>query len=191
MRKLYDKIFSIKFFKLFLNVPVLSKLLTYEMLSYLFFGVMTTVVNLCVFYVSDKVLGNGALADFSVLGHIFKVTFEDVSTLISWIFAVLFAYITNKLWVFESKSWNPKLVIRELTSFFGARIVSFVVFESLGFMLVRNILININVFTTDVAPKWIAKIFISVFVVIFNYVMSKLLIFKKKKEDKSNESQGN
>lgn len=184
MKKLYDKIFSLKFFKIFLNIPVLSKLLTYEMLSYLFFGVMTTVVNLGVFFVSDKILGNGALADFSVAGNSFKITLEDISTLIAWIFAVLFAYVTNKLWVFESKSREFKVVLRELISFFGARVVSFVVFESLGFMLVRNILININIFGNENAPKWIAKIFISVFVVIFNYIMSKLLIFRKKKEEK-------
>lgn len=182
MRKLYDKIFSIKFFNMFLKIPVLSKLLTYEVLSYLFFGVMTTVVNLGVFYVSDKILGNGALADFAILGNDFKVTFEDVSTLISWIFAVLFAYVTNKLWVFESKSWELKVVGKELISFFGARIVSFAVFESFGFMVVRNILININIFENENAPKWIAKILISVLVVAFNYVMSKLLIFRKKKE---------
>lgn len=187
MRKLYDKIFSIKFFKMFLNIPIISKFLTYEMLSYLFFGVMTTVVNLGVFYASDKLLGNGVLADFSVLGHLFKVTYEDVSTVIAWIFAVLFAYITNKLWVFESKSRRFNIVARELVSFFGARIISFVVFESFGFMLVRNILINTGLFATENAPKWIAKIFISVFVVIFNYVMSKLLIFRKKKEVKQDE----
>lgn len=184
MKKLYEKIFSIKFFKKFLEIPVLSKLLTYEMLSYLFFGVMTTLVNLFVFYVSDKMLGNGALVDFTVLNHIFKVTFEDISTLIAWIFAVLFAYITNKLWVFESRSWNFGDVVKELISFFGARILSFVIFESFGFMVVRNLLINFNIFKTDTAPKWIAKILISVFVVVFNYVMSKLLIFRKKKEEK-------
>lgn len=183
MKKLYEKIFSIKFFKKFLDIPVLSKLLTYEMLSYLFFGVMTTVVNLFVFYISDKILGNGALVDFSVFSHVFKVTFEDISTLIAWIFAVLFAYITNKLWVFESRNWKFGVVVKELISFFGARIVSFVVFESFGFMVVRNLLINFNIFDTDTAPKWIAKILISVFVVVFNYVMSKLLIFKKKKGD--------
>lgn len=188
LRKIYDKIFSIKFFKMFLKVPVISKLLTYEMLSYLFFGVMTTVVNLGVFYCSDKLLGNGSLSNFSLFGHLFKVTYEDVSTIIAWIFAVLFAYITNKLWVFESKSRKFNIIIRELISFFSARIISFIVFESFGFMFIRNILINTGLFTSENAPKWIAKIFISVFVVIFNYIMSKLLIFRKKKEVKEDES---
>lgn len=183
MKDLYNKIFSLKFFKMLLKIPVLSKFLTYEMLSYLFFGVMTTVVNLGVFFVSDKILGNGAITEFSVFNHLFKITFEDVSTLISWIFAVLFAYVTNKLWVFESKSWKTSVVVRELVSFFGARILSFVIFESFGFMIVRNILINIGIFGSENGPKWIAKILISVFVVIFNYVMSKLLIFKNKRKE--------
>lgn len=180
MKKLYEKIFEIKFFKRFLSVPVLGKFLSYEMLSYLFFGVMTTVVNFVVFYLSDKVLGNGSLFDFSLFGNSFKITFEDVSTVIAWIFAVLFAYITNKLWVFESKSKKAAVVMRELISFFGARVVSFVVFESLGFMLARNILINSDIFSSENAPKWIAKILMSVAVVIFNYIMSKLVIFRKK-----------
>lgn len=183
MKTLYNKIFSLKFFRMFLKVPVLSKFLTYEMLSYLFFGVMTTVVNLGVFFVSDKILGNGAITELSIFSHLFKVTFEDVSTLIAWIFAVLFAYITNKLWVFESKSWKTSVVVRELISFFSARILSFVVFESFGFMVVRNVLINMDLFNSDTAPKWIAKILVSVLVVIFNYVMSKLLIFKNKRKE--------
>lgn len=187
MKKLYDKIFSIKFFKMFLQIPVLGKLLTYEMLSYLFFGVMTTVVNFSVFYVIDKILGNGSISEFSVLGHIFRITFEDVSTFIAWIIAVLFAYVTNKLWVFESESTALPVLVKEIASFFGARIISFVVFESAGFMIMRNILINLGIFSSENAPKWIAKIFMSVAVVVFNYVMSKLVIFKKKKNEAESE----
>lgn len=181
MKKLYDKIFSINFFKIFLKIPVLGKLLTYEMLSYLFFGVMTTVVNFFVFFAVDKILGNGSISEFSVFGHVFRITFEDVSTFIAWIIAVLFAYVTNKLWVFESKSTKLSVLIKEISSFFGARIISFVVFESAGFMIMRNVLINLGVFSSENAPKWIAKIFMSVAVVVFNYAMSKLVVFRNKK----------
>lgn len=182
MKKLYDKIFSVKFFKMFLGLPVIGKLLTYEMLSYLFFGVMTTVVNFVVFFVSDKILGNASISEFTISGYPFKITFEDVSTLIAWVFAVLFAYVTNKLWVFESKVTEFKVVLREIVSFFAARIVSFVVFESLGFMLVRNILLNSD-YTTENFSKWTAKILMAVIVVIFNYVLSKLVIFKKNSKE--------
>lgn len=189
MRRLYDKIFNTKLLKKITSVPLFAKVLSYEILSYLFFGVMTTVVNFVVFYISDKILGNTSLADFSLFGRDFRVTLEDVSTVIAWIFAVLFAYVTNKLWVFESKSRKPSVVIRELASFFGARIVSFVLFESLGFMLLRNILINSGILSSENTCKWIAKIAISVLVVIFNYVMSKLVIFRKGRVN--DESEGN
>lgn len=187
LKKIYEKIFSIGFFKKFLSVPVLGKLLTYEVLSYLFFGVMTTVVNLTVFFVSDKILGNGSLAEFSAFGHLFRITFEDVSTLIAWIVAVLFAYVTNKLWVFESKSTNPAVIAKEIVSFFGARILSFAVFESFGFMITRNIFINLSLFSSEDVSKWIAKILMAVEVVIFNYVMSKLVVFRKKKDSSEGE----
>lgn len=172
---------------MFLSIPVIGKLLTYEMLSYLFFGVMTTVVNFIVFFIADKILGNGSLADFTLFGHIFKITLEDISTFIAWIFAVLFAYVTNKLWVFESKSTNVGVIAKEIVSFFSARIVSFVVFESFGFMIIRNIFINLGFFSSEDAPKWIAKILMAVIVVIFNYVMSKLVIFKNKKNSTKGE----
>lgn len=181
MKKLYDKIMNTALLKKITAIPLFAKVLSYEILSYLFFGVMTTVVNFVVFYLSDKVLGNGSIVDFSVFGVLFHVTFEDVSTVIAWIFAVVFAYVTNKLWVFESKSRKPSVVIRELLSFFGARIVSFVVFESLGFMLLRNILLTCG--ASENAGKWTAKIAMAVLVVIFNYVMSKLVIFKNKRKE--------
>lgn len=191
MKKLYDKIFSLKLFQKIRGLPLVGKLLSYEILSYLFFGVMTTVVNFVVFYLSDKVLGTQALTEFTIFSHIFKITLEDISTGIAWLAAVIFAYVTNKLWVFESRSVKPAVVFRELASFFGARIMSFVIFESIGFMLLRNILINLSLGSETIC-KWVAKIAISVFVVIFNYVMSKLIVFKKNiKGGKENASKGN
>lgn len=181
MKKLYDKIFSIKLFAKIRELPVIGTFLSYEMLSYLFFGVSTTIVNFVVFFLVDKLLGNASITEFDAFGNVFKITFEDVSTLIAWVVAVLFAYVTNKLWVFESKSREARVVIREIISFFAARIMSFVLFESLGFMLVRNILNNTD-YTTENFSKWAAKLLMAVAVVIFNYVMSKLVIFKKKAE---------
>ena len=180
MKKLYEKVFSIKLFAKLRELPVIGSFLTYEMLSYLFFGVSTTIVNFIVFFIADKILGNGSITDFTLFGHPFSVTLEDISTLIAWVFAVLFAYVTNKLWVFESKSTEAKVVVREIISFFGARVVSFVIFESLGFMLVRNVLILTRLLPSENVCKWVAKILMAVVVVVFNYVMSKLIIFRKK-----------
>jgi len=74
LKKLYEKIFSIKFFKMFLDIPVIGKLLSYEMLTYLFFGVMTTVVNLVVFFACDKILGNGSIIDFTLFSNNISVS---------------------------------------------------------------------------------------------------------------------
>lgn len=182
MKKIYDAIFSLKIFKNLMKISIFEKLLSYEMITYLFFGVMTTVVNFAVFFVADKILGGKALFSFSLFSNAFNVTLEDVSTLIAWLFAVIFAYVTNKFLVFQSKDRSFKVVCRELLSFFGARILSFIVFESLGFMLLRNILINIGAFSNENVSMWIAKIVMAVAVVIFNYIVSKLVIFKKGKK---------
>ena len=166
MKKIYDKIFSLSLFKKFLAIPVFGKLLTYEVLSYLFFGVMTTVVNFAVFYVSDKILGNGSLAEFSVFGHLFRITFEDISTFIAWVIAVLFAYITNKLWVFESKNANR---LKEAFDFFLARVMTGILDLLIMYVFVDLLLCN----------GMIIKIISNAIVIVLNYIASKLFIFKK------------
>ena len=161
------------------DIPKIGKILSYETLSYLFFGILSMIVNFILFFIIDKILGNERIASFQVFNNIFKITLEDVSTFISWIFTVLFVYVTNKLWVFESKAKETKTVLKEIASFFAARIVAFILFESLGYMLVRNVLLNSD-YTTENFSKWTAKILMTIVVVVFNYIMSKLVIFKKK-----------
>ena len=134
---------------------IINKLFNREMISYLIFGVLTTVVNLVVFQLCDAVLGIYYIA----------------ANVIAWIIAVIFAYVTNKLFVFESKSWELKLVVREVISFGSARILS-LLFET-GFIALTVEVMGM--------PKFISKIIASIFVVIINYVASKLFIFKKKK----------
>ena len=119
---------------------------------YLFFGVCTTGINVasyCLFYT------------FLTLPNV-------PSTILSWIISVLFAYITNKLWVFESHSFDKKVLSHEISTFFGARFLSGMI--DLGIMFV---FVDILLF-----PAMIVKIISNVFVVIFNYIASKLIIFK-------------
>ncbi len=134
---------------------IIEKLFTREMISYLIFGVLTTVVNFIFYWLFTDVL------------HIYYIA----SNVVAWIFAVIFAYITNKLYVFESKSWELKLIIKEVISFGAARLFS-LLFET-GFLALTVEIMGV--------PKLIAKIIAAVFVVIINYVASKLFIFKKKK----------
>lgn len=123
-----------------------------SILMYLFFGICTTVINIVtywMFYIS---------LDFP----------NVLSTIFSWIISVLFAYITNKLWVFESRSFGKKVLVREIATFFGARFISGIIDLAVMFLFVDMLLF----------PAMIIKFISNIFVVIFNYVASKVVIFK-------------
>lgn len=145
-----------------------------EIISYVFFGVLATIVNLVSFKLFELVLGE----------RLYLVT-----NVVSWLITVIFAYFTNKLWVFESKSWKANVVIKELIGFFGARIFSLVV-EEAGLWLMIDIChmgnISWDILSININGNMIAKIIMQVVVVILNYVFSKLIIFKKKKNDEKN-----
>ena len=144
-----------------------------EIISYVFFGVLATIVSLVSFKVFDLILGE----------HLYLL-----SNVISWLVTVIFAYFTNKLWVFESKSWKADVVIKELIGFFGARIFSLVV-ESAGLWLLVDIMhmskIDWNILGFELNGNMIAKIIMQVVVVILNYVFSKLVIFRHKNKNSS------
>ena len=126
-----------------------------EVINYLIFGVLTTVVSITVFYVFNKPLGLN----------------EHVANIISWLCAVLFAYITNKLFVFESKTADRKELIKEIISFYGARLLTLGIEEAILFIGVS--LLKIDSMLVKVAAQFI--------VIVANYVLSKLFIFKGKK----------
>ena len=123
-----------------------------SVLMYLFFGVCTTGMNVVSYW----------------LFYTFLSFSNVVSTILSWVISVLFAYITNKLWVFESRSFDKQVLLQEIPTFFGTRLLSGVI--DLGIMFV---FVDILFF-----PAMIVKIISNVFVVIFNYIASKLVIFK-------------
>ena len=153
---------------------LIKKLINRETITYLIFGVLTTVVNFGAQWIFTKLLATRA--------DTYNLMFQ-VATAIAWVIAVLFAFITNKLWVFESKSFKGRTVLKEVLSFFGARLLSFLLFDE---ALQSGILyiINRNVTDYDILTRnsYIAKFLICVFVVIFNYFASKFFIFRKKKE---------
>lgn len=177
---IYDKIFSVPFFKKFLKIPGLEKLLQYEIISYLFFGVLTTVVNFIVYGIMSKL--GGEAYETRVLFNIggFSFLYIYFANAVAWFFSVLFSFITNKLFVFESRSFAPKVAVKEILSFFGARIISFLIFEELLFGIINALLGDIK------GASWVAKLVTGVLVIIFNYVASKLVIFKKKQPGEEN-----
>ena len=169
--------------KLFKNESFIGKLIdrffTKEFISYVFFGVMTTLVNLAVFYLTKMLFAaigwngffNTLVPEDSKIVELFSGGSEYLdANLIAWVAGVVFAFVTNKLFVFESKSWKPSVAGKEFTGFVGARVFSLVV-EMLG-MFVMVTLLTWN--------ELVAKLIVGVIVIILNYIFSKLLIFKKK-----------
>jgi len=139
------------------NLDKLKKLwhflTTPEMILYIVFGVATTLINIL------------------VCGLCYDILHWDilVANTVAWVLSVIFAFITNKLYVFKSKSFEKKLFYREFITFMAARLLSLGV-DTLGmWLLVEQLGVNV----------WIAKTLMNVIVVIMNYVLSKLIIFKK------------
>lgn len=126
-----------------------------EAVSYLFFGVLTTAVNYVVYLI------------FSPL---FKTTV--IPTIIAWIAAVAFAYVTNRTFVFRSNSKGREL-IGEMVKFVGARLFS-------GAADVLFMWVTVDILHFD---DRIMKLVANVFVVVFNYVAGKLIVFKKKQSE--------
>ena len=124
-----------------------------ELISYLFFGVLTTAVNFIVYLPVYNILGLSA----------------SVSNMIAWVVAVVFAYFVNKIYVFRSLDWSRKTVIPELTKFVAARVLSGVL--ETGILLVTVDILGWN------GNIW--KFITQVLVVISNYVFSKLIVFRK------------
>lgn len=140
-----------------------------ELIVYVIFGGLTTVVNLLVFTLFGKLLGDERYL---------------VSNIVAWFTAVVFAYVTNKLWVFESKSWKFKVIAKEIPSFFAARVFSLVV-EEAGLFLLVDVLsfnkISTSLFSFTIGGELIAKVLLAVIVVILNYIFSKLIVFRRSK----------
>jgi len=132
-----------------------------EIIMYLIFGVSTTLVNWIVYTLLVS------LANANV----------TLANAVAWFAAVVFAYVTNKLFVFESKSWKTSVIIREIVSFFGARVASGV-FEIFLPALLMKLGLDQAVFGIE---GFVAKAVVSVLIIVLNYVFSKLFVFKNKK----------
>ena len=126
----------------------------YDVITYLFFGGLTTVVNYLVYLPCYNWWGISS----------------SVSNLIAWVAAVAFAYLTNKPFVFKSHDWSAKTVWPELTKFVGCRVGS-------GLLETAFLLITVDILGWN--GNWM-KLITSVLVVVLNYFGSKFLVFTKK-----------
>ncbi|CEI73904.1 MULTISPECIES: GtrA family protein [Romboutsia] len=124
-----------------------------ESIMYLVFGGLTVGVN---------------IATYIGLTRIIELNYM-VANIIAWIVAVIFAYITNKFFVFESNNTELKFLIKEFTSFVSCRLLSGVMEMILMYVMIDMMGIN----------DFITKIFTNILVIVLNYVLSKVIIFKK------------
>lgn len=129
-----------------------------EIVKYLFFGVLTTVVNYVVYYAIVFIM------------HTSDGMVGFLANLFANIFAILFAYVTNRKFVFDSKATGRKEIFKEMTSFFSCRIFS---------MIVDSLIYYIGC-TTMGFSDLIVKTISQVVIIILNYVLSKLIVFRKK-----------
>ncbi len=159
---LFDRIMSWGFLKRFEPFYREHK----EVLLYLLFGGLTTVVSV-IFYALPMMALN--FGEGNILGlHIdFDVT---IANIISWICAVTFAYVTNRAWVFENKAHGGGAVAKECAAFFAGRLFT---------LVVETVLLNLCVSALGMNDL-IAKILVSIVTIILNYIISKLIVFKKK-----------
>lgn len=139
---------SIKEFKIFFKKYS-------EVISYLIFGVLTTLINLTTFWILSTVFNLETIA----------------ATVAAWIIAVAFAFITNKIWVFKSKTKTNQETTKEAVMFVIARLITLGIEVFLMWLMVDN-------FKQD---KLIWKLLCNIITVILNYLFSKLIVFKEKK----------
>lgn len=125
-----------------------------EMILYLFFGGCTTLVNIIVYYICAHLLSLATVP----------------ATVIAWILSVAFAYVTNRIYVFESRSRGLVAILREIGAFVSCRLLTGVM--DLAIMYICVDLLHFN--------DLIIKIISNILVIVLNYVASKLLIFRKK-----------
>lgn len=136
-----------------------------EVINYLIFGVLTTIVSLVTKY----------LLLFTILDASNALQLQ-IAVVISWIVACMFAYITNRIWVFESKTTN---IIKEMTKFFVARLATLGMEMLIMFVFVTALGLN--------SDMWVIvwTLVAQVAIIIGNYILSKLIVFKnKEKEEK-------
>lgn len=130
-----------------------------EIILYIVFGIGTTLINWIVYTIFIKAFGAGI----------------TLSNTVAWLAAIAFAFLTNKLFVFESKEWCLGKTIKEVISFLGSRLLSGLVEIALPIVLIY-FGINQPFFSID---GGIAKLITNLVVIILNYILSKLFVFKK------------
>ena len=134
-----------------------------EQIAYLFFGGLTTLVS---------------IGSFSLFYYFILKSNNLASNVISEIIAITFAYVTNKLFVFNSKTSDFKSFLIEIISFYGVRTIASLLNVGAMYLLVDVLLFN----------ALVCKIIVTVIIIVLNYVFSKLFVFKKANQSQVDEA---
>lgn len=130
----------------------IKRLINKETILYVIFGILTTIVNLIAYYLFSNIININYL----------------ISNAIAWIISVVFAYITNKFFVFNSSDINKDVIIEEFIKFMNCRLISGLSEVVLLFLFVDLLLMN------DI----VGKLIIGILVAVINFIFSKVFIFK-------------
>lgn len=144
-----------------------------EAIAYIFWGAMTTTVSWMSYSLFAFLLKQYPSA-FRILDMEFSMV-VFAANILSWICAVSFAFVTNKMWVFHSRCWKGAVVLPELGKFVAARLATGII-EIAGVPLLVSCGLNQTVFGIEGVA---AKVAVSALVLVLNYVFSKLLIFRQ------------
>ena len=148
-RDIFDKLMALPVLNIF--EPFYKK--NKELLLYLLFGGLTFIVSIVTYVFFDITLAMNEL----------------VANVLSWILAVSFAYVTNKKWVFDAPTYTIQELVKQMSSFFGGRVVTLVIEE-----LILLVFVTLLAF-----PSVPVKVVAQVIVIVLNYVISKCFIFDK------------
>lgn len=165
---IFDRIMHIKPFSIFESFYIKNK----SVLLYLFFGGLTTLVSILTFWIAELLIN----ADFniSIFGSLYSVK-VILTNAVSWICAVLFAFFTNRTWVFNSPTKTWKEFWSQMAAFFGGRFATFLLETVILIVFVSALKFN------ELAIKILAQIA----VLVSNYIISKLIVFKDRKKSAS------
>ena len=176
---MFDKI--LQFFVKLLPPP-LKKLYDKfeELIIYVYYGVLTTLLNLIVQYISQKILDPLNLTFFTFGGRFDEINVKTtIATSIAWLIALIFAFYVNKKYVFKSVTTSKQQLWHELWTFVSARIGSFLL-EQVIMNIGANFYSEDGVTVTNMLMYWVFKFMAQVVVTLANYFFSKLVVFKKK-----------
>lgn len=137
-----------------------------ELISYVFFGALTTLVNWCVYVLLTHLLGMQTFPR----GDMRYILIGNLSTLTAWTVSVLFAFFTNKRYVFHSRTARGS-AWKEFALFVSARVLSYLIFD----LALYTILLYMMNDKLD-------KLLMNILVILFNYIASKWVVFRNKKE---------